>query len=180
VVTARLGAIVVGLLALTASSALGAATKAPAPPACPSASLVTAKLNHKIVKHESSLAHFTDGQGVEGARRTCTYTTSQGDSVMVQLSTGAQVLAFVDAEDSATDLPTGYQNHSHVTAQIVPVFGLGNDAWALKPAPGQPTVLSALYHTRAIVIAAPKTSIGRLAALAKATLGVPTPDQKNV
>jgi hypothetical protein len=183
VVMGRLGLLTAGMLATAAcltSAALGAAARAPAPAACPTSAVVTAKLGHKIVKLSSSIAHFSDGQGVDGARRTCNYTTSDGANVMVQLSTGAQVLAFVDAEDAATDLPTGYQNHSHVTEQIVPVFGLGNDAWALKPAPGQPTVLSALYHSRAIVIAAPKTSIGKLAALAKATLGVPTPDQKNV
>ena len=68
VLTARLGAIVAGVLALTASAALGAATKTPAPPACPSPSLVTAKLNHKIVKHESSIAHFTWDPAAAGLR----------------------------------------------------------------------------------------------------------------
>jgi hypothetical protein len=178
--TARSALLAAAGLAAAGIAAAGAAAKAPPPPPCPAASLVGAKLQVKVARHASSVVSYSDGQGVEGARRTCSYTTRGEGTVTVQLSSGAQVLAFVDAEDSATDLPTGYQNHSHVTKQIIPVFGLGNDAWAMKAVTGEPAVLSALYHTRVIVIAAPTATIGQMEALAKSTLGIPTPDEKNV
>ncbi len=164
--------ILIGPAARGASAAGAKATPKP----CPPPAIVTRTLKQTIVKAWSNVVTYSDGQGIDGARRTCTYTTKDGRTISVILSAGAQVLAFVDAEDAASGAQTGYGANSHAQVEVVPVFGKGNDAWAAKNGGS----LSALYENHAIVIDAPRTTIAQLVALAKATLGIPNPNQTGV
>jgi hypothetical protein len=166
----------VGVLALVSAAAGQAAKKPPVARLCPLKAIVAATLKQRIVSKTESVVSYSDGQGIDGSRRTCTYLTGRGTTITVILSAGAQVLGFVDAEDAALGINTGYQSRQQRKAEVVPVFGRGNDAWALKGGGS----LSALYKTDAIVIDAPHTTVPQLVALAQATLGIPSPNAKGV
>ena len=147
------------------------AATSPVAKRCPLNATVAAKLKVKVLSRNESYVRFSNGLGLDGSRRTCTYRTASGTSVTVVLTGGAQVLGFVDAQEAAAESNTGYQNKRIRSRAVVPVFGPGNDGWAFA---GGGT-LSALYKTDAIVINAPHAPIKNLAALAQATLGIPSP-----
>jgi hypothetical protein len=127
-----------------------------------------------VRKLDSTISTYSDGDArnvqTSGARRTCIYTTDAGKTLTVTLSSGAQVLAFVDAEDAAmSKAGTSYGGGSVVPATVVTAFGPGNDAWAIKGGGS----LSALYKSVALVITAPHASVHQLENLASKTLGIP-------
>lgn len=145
------------------------------PPECPASSTVAIALKQRIRKLSSSVVPYGDGQGTNGEERTCIYTTVGGTSLTVRLSSGAQILAFVDAEDAAeSTAATGYGRGSTVGAEVIPVFGAGNDAWAIKTG----GTLAALYGQNSILITAPKASVAEMKALATRALGIPSPVDK--
>ena len=156
-----------------AALALAASAQAASPTAkhCPLNATVAATLKLKVVARAEQFQTFSNGLGVDGSRRTCTYRTAGGASVMVMLTAGSQVLGFVDAHEAAAESNTGYQNKRIRARKVIPVFGRGNDAWAFSDG----GTLSALYKQNALVINAPRASVKQLKALAQATLGIPSP-----
>jgi hypothetical protein len=166
----------VGAVLAVGSAALAQAKAPPVAKPCPPVKVIESTLAQPISRLSQSNAAYSDGQGVDGARRTCTYITKKGSTIIVMLSAGAQVLGFVDAEDAAFEANTGYQDTQKTTKKLIPVFGSGNDAWAVKGGGS----LSALYKTDAIVILAPHTTVKQLKALAQATLGIPSATAKGV
>jgi hypothetical protein len=164
-------ALVTAVAVAVGVAASGQAATTPVAKKCPLSATVAAKLKVKIVARKESYVRFSNGLGVDGSRRTCSYRTADNTSVTVMLTAGAQVLGFVDAQEAAAESNTGYQNRRTHARAVVPVFGPGNDGWAFANG----GTLSALYKTDAIVINAPHASVKRLADLAQATLGIPSP-----
>jgi hypothetical protein len=159
-----------GALALAATASAQASS--PVAKRCPLNATVAATLKLKVLSVKESYVKFSNGPGVEGSRRTCTYQTAKGTPVTVMLTAGSQVLGFVDAQEAASESNTGYQNtHTHAR-KVIPVFGRGNDGWAFSDG----GTLSALYKSDAIVINVPHASVKQLKALAQATLGIPSPN----
>lgn len=147
----------------------------PVPPKCPAPSIVAIALKQGIRKQSSTIVAYGDQQGTNGETRTCIYTTAAGRALTVRLSSGAQILAFVDAEDAAeSTAATGYGTGSTVGADVIPVFGTGNDAWAIRNG----GTLAALYGQNSILITAPKASVAEMKALATRALGIPSPVDK--
>src|SRR5262249_39764071 len=106
------------------------AATSPVAKKCPLSTTVAAKLKLKVLGRTQSYVTFSNGLGLDGSRRTCTYRTASGSSVTVILTAGAQVLGFVDAQEAAAESNTGYQNTRTHARAVVPVFGSGNDGWA--------------------------------------------------
>jgi hypothetical protein len=146
------------------------ADKKPVAKQCPQKTLVESTLRQKIVKVTQTIANVNDGLGVATQTRTCFYKTNLGTTIQVEITAGAQILAFVDGYEAAVEQNTGYQTGHRIVKHVVPVFGAGNDAWGIKEGGS----ISALYHTNAVVINAPNTSLKELKTLVQATLGIPS------
>jgi hypothetical protein len=165
-------------LACAAAAALalatGASAEASSPVAkhCPLNATVASALKLKVLSQHETYVTFSNGLGLDGSRRTCTYHTAHGTAVTVMLTAGSQVLGFVDAAEAAAESNTGYQNKRTHGREVVPVFGRGNDGWAFADG----GTLSALYKKDAIVIQAAHSTVEQLKALAQATLGIPSPN----
>ena len=151
--------------------AVSAQAASPTARRCPLNATVAATLKLKVVARAEQYQTFSNGLGLDGSRRTCTYRTARGTSVTVMLTAGSQVLGFVDAAEAAAESNTGYQNKRIRARKVIPVFGRGNDGWAFSDG----GTLSALYKQNALVINAPRSSVKQLEALAQATLGIPSP-----
>ena len=173
----RLASISVALSLTAAVAASGAtAAKTPVAKACPSSALIQATLRQKVTGSNQTLTPYTNSVDVHGQIRQCIYKTSLGTTITVAVTSGAQILAFVDAENAAFEANTGYQNSAVLKKHVIPVFGRGNDAWAIK----EGGTLAALYQSNSVVITAPYTTVAQLKTLVQAMLGIPTPNAKNV
>ncbi len=163
-----------GSLVAGAAAARATASKTPVAKACPSPALIQATLKQTVTGTKETLTPYTNSIDVHGQIRQCIYKTSLGTTITVAVTSGSQILAFVDAENAAFEANTGYQNASVLKKHVIPVFGRGNDAWALK----EGGTLAALYQSNSVVITAPYTTVAQLKTLVQAMLGIPS--AKNV
>ena len=145
--------LVVSALLLGASSAAAAGVQSsitPVPRTCPSASLVTATLKHKVSKVTSTAASTKSGSS-----RTCVYKTSAPVPTTIRFGSPVTAAAFAASQKAASK-----------GVAVVTVHGLGDAAWAVKAGNG----LSVLTGTLDIVISAPQTTDAELEALARKIL----------
>lgn len=171
-----MAAVATASFAAAVASTGAVASKTPAAKPCPSRALIEATLKQHVTHLEQTDTPFSNSADVHGNSRSCVYKTSLGTTITVSVTSGAQILGFVDAENAAFEANTGYQNSVVLKKHVIPVFGRGNDAWALK----EGGTLAALYQSTAVIVTAPYTTVNELKALVQATLGIPTPNAKNV
>ncbi len=119
--------------------------------------MIQATLKQTVTGTKQTLTPYTNSIDVHGQIRQCIYKTSLGTTITVAVTSGAQILAFVDAENAAFEANTGYQNSQVLKKHVIPVFGQGNDAWAIK----EGGTLAALYQSNSVVITAPYTTVAQ-------------------
>ena len=139
------------LLGASSAAAWSAArSSTPVPKTCPSASVVTATLKHKVSKVTS-----TASTTATGSNRICTYKTSAPAPTTIRFGSPVTRAAFAASQKAAGK-----------GVVVITVHGLGDAAWAVKAGNG----LSVLKGTLDIVFSAPETTDAELEALARKIL----------